>query len=413
MTNVLQERKTIETDCIASKPWYYTVQDGELLYGRTVMELLPYVKEKTVDYKAITDLLKYEYVLYDRTLIREIRSVPPSSSLSFGDAGVGIGKISGGPKGYFSNISEGAFIGTVFREFQKAVKNALDRCDGKRIGVLLSGGLDSRLLASVVASYRKDVITISYDGNPFGSLNLRIAAKVAKKLHVKNIQVPFDRAIFTPENIEKAVMLADGMRSWIHGAFPVVTLGDMLNENMDVLITAHGQGEFFGEFDLGNSWMFNNFIPNYHHKGVITDRLIDTVDVFACNPALLQLLIFMPRSLRWGEYKPIAPLKLALLRGLNNGVARIPCERTGVPPCNPMWWHYFWKYPHYLLRKKRNLQFAELIAENNDYFDALIDSFLSREGIGPILPKKDTDNLYEIFTATASTIEIFLQNAGV
>lgn len=402
----------IHTDLIASKPWYYAVENGELIVGRTITELLPNLNKKTINEAAISDLLKWEYMTGSNTLINEIKSVPPASSLEWVN-GKAVIKRYWQPAQLPAVIDTKQYVKDILRLYRNAVIATLRQHEDKRIGVLLSGGLDSRLLASVIAQFRKDdMVTISYDGNPFGHLNPQIAEKIAETLDVPNIQIPFDTNTFTPENVEKAVMLADGMRSWIHGAFPIVTNKKAFDE-IDMLITAHGQGEMFGETTFDSSfWLFENFIPNYHHKGVIMDRFVETVDVFAANHELLNLVACMPLELKWSRYKPISPLKLALVRMLGNGVDKIPCERTGARPVDPSFLHFLLKYPHYMLRKNNALSFTELITENKPYFDELIDSFLMRDGVGRISTGND-NNFYEIFTATASTIEIFLRRAGI
>lgn len=416
----------VATDKLATRPCFYSFQKGRLLIGSQIKGILPQLEKKSINIKGIGDLLAFEFLLGERTLVSEICSVPAASFIEWEN-----GEIKNKKYWNFNYRHKGSDVeypGRLLKSYEEAVDNVLKtKGSSQKVGIFLSGGLDSRLLFGVLIKKNIDFLTITYDTNPPGGKNPAISKTISEKFGIENIIVdfPYDVAA-SPEVIEESVWITDGLTPW-HFFYNINFDLNHLHRHVDVIINNPRQGEFFGE-DLSmneltsaltpaeilrnNTRTFRNPVAEniiesllkdkYSVKNEIRKQILKSgrssnyeilLDVMYCNyytnfyrkhlsANLVEIKNIFPRTKLLDEIAglplssrlrrlpvatkipiyPVSPLKIELIRLVDKGLEKIPYERTGASPGEDMCMHLLGFAKRSLLKTKV-YDFGELIRE--------------------------------------------------
>ncbi|MCZ7362714.1 MAG: asparagine synthase-related protein [Candidatus Methanoperedens sp.] len=416
----------VATDKLATRPCFYSFQKGRLLIGSQIKSILPLLEKKSINIEGIGDLLAFEFLLGERTLVNEICSVPAASFIEWKN-----GEIK--KKKYWNfnfkyKKSDVEYPSRLLKLYEESVDNVLKtKGSSQKVGIFLSGGLDSRLLFGVLLKKNIKFLTITYDTNPPGGKNPAISKRISEQFGIENIIVdfPYDVAD-SPEMIKESVWITDGLTPW-HFFYNMNFDLNHLHRHVDVIINNPRQGEFFGE-DLSmneltsaltpveilrnNSRTFRNPVAEniiesllkdkYSVKNEIQKRILKSgrssnyeilFDVMFCNyytnfyrthlstnlveiknifpgAKLLDEIAGLPLSFRMRRLPvatkipmyPVSPLKIELIRLVDKGLEKIPYERTGASPGEGMYMHLL-RFAKKSLLKKKVYDFGKLIRE--------------------------------------------------
>ncbi|MFC6793242.1 asparagine synthase-related protein [Halobaculum halobium] len=292
-----------------------------------------------------------------------------------------------------------SFGQNVASAYRSCLGDAASTMDDASVSMWLSGGLDSRAMVGELAERFPDMRTFTYDANPSGGGNLRIARDVADTLGIANETVDLTPGPLV-EHFEDAVTLTDGMLGW--KTFLNLTASFAVEDPGDVLLEACGQGGMMGD-GIGRAAIELSSSPadalyRAKHKvdaetvetllsgdadpmityqqavdGVDQDGYAETVlgayyrnyfprGDFASNKLVrartgtrvplahgefLDAVTKMPLKCRVGWVPGTrgavpygtAAAKLGLVRRLDSALDSIPYERTKVAPERPLWQH--------------------------------------------------------------------------
>lgn len=161
---------------------------------------------------AITEFLTLQYVLGDHTFRKGEKAKRPHDVPKF-------------------EVYDGAKISDVEDALKESIQKATKA--KKKIGFLLSGGKDSRLLLALAKSLDLDLTALSITDREDRS-ELAVANQVAEALNVPHeiLKLPDS---FSPDVILEIVKLTDGLVSFI-GYIPMYLLKDKLS-NFDAVLT--------------------------------------------------------------------------------------------------------------------------------------------------------------------------------
>lgn len=214
---VADDRVLVATDKIGCRPCHYTT-DGEFLFGSEVTALVDALDDPTVDPQGVSDMLLMGNMWSDDTLVEGVRSLHPATVLEYADGERSTTR-------YWTPTVDPADPGDAYlegltTEFQRAVDRCAATVSGDA-GLWLSGGLDSRatlkeLVRSADGGAGEDIDSLTaftYDANPGGGVNPRIARQVVDVLDVPYEEVPLTADRFVPR-FEECVDLTDGMVRW-------------------------------------------------------------------------------------------------------------------------------------------------------------------------------------------------------
>lgn len=133
------------------------------------------------------------------------------------------------------------------KDIEESLKNSIEKAvkGKKNIAIQLSGGKDTRLNAALAYSMDIDFTAVTYGEK--GSVDIKIAKKVANELGVKHKVYDVTPSIFTKEAIYDFVKKIDGLLSFdasiasyildkkIAEEFDVILSGQMMSEMMDTM----------------------------------------------------------------------------------------------------------------------------------------------------------------------------------
>jgi asparagine synthase (glutamine-hydrolysing) len=173
-----QRQLVLFNDRLGLHPVYYAQVDGGLLFGSGVRALLADpALSRTVDRVALHQFLIHDHVLDDRTFLESARLLPQASTLTFRDGAVAI-------RPYwqlrypdcYEPQPEQAYVEQLGHHLRQAVRR--QQPDSRPAALLLSGGLDSRLLLGLLCEGDRTVQTFTF-GIP-GCDDAVVAAEVAR-----------------------------------------------------------------------------------------------------------------------------------------------------------------------------------------------------------------------------------------
>jgi asparagine synthase (glutamine-hydrolysing) len=214
--NRADNKLVISNDRLGLHPLYYGQIGAKLVFASGIRSLLvdPSLS-RTIDRVAIAEFLTFDHLLEDRTLLQAVRLLPQGSVLTWEDNRMHIRrywelKL---PEGYELR-DERDYMDEFHFLLRQAVKRQSSH-DNQPAGLLLSGGMDSRYLLTI--------LTESANGNSIHSLtwgipgcdDARIAREVSQILGVPHhfFELKPDWLL---EKADDAVRLTDGMGNLVN-----------------------------------------------------------------------------------------------------------------------------------------------------------------------------------------------------
>jgi len=183
-----------------------------LLAGGTLAILADPAYRPRVDPVAVAEFCTFEHVLWHRTLLEGVHLLPPASLLSYQD---GVLSLRSYWDFQFVEEYEDHPEAWYIERWAHLMRQAVRRCwrDDGSAGVLLSGGLDSRVVLAMMEGLYDRVHSFTF-GIP-GCDDARLAQEVASKLGTRHHFFEL-KPDYLREVAEEGVRLTDGLKSCTH-----------------------------------------------------------------------------------------------------------------------------------------------------------------------------------------------------
>ena len=230
-----QNRKMIvANDRFRLRPFYYAKNGEKYLFASEVKAILQDKKfERKICHQAVADFFAFQWILGDKTFFEGIKALPPASILTWSDGKSCIRRYWDFEFKEDLNRPKKYYVENLVRVFRKAVERRMK--GNHRIGVSLSGGLDSRSIVAAINKKHYPIHTFTYGVR--GGDEAKIAENVAKKLGTTHRFFELKRD-FLADYAELGVRLTDGMISCIH--FHWMSLLTQIAGDVDIVF--HGLG---------------------------------------------------------------------------------------------------------------------------------------------------------------------------
>lgn len=223
-------------------PMYYAMSRQGLIFASEVKALLQDTTlSRHLDDFAVADFFCFGRILGDKTFFQEIHSLPHASILRYQNGAYSI-------KQYWELVfpetypkkSDEYYENLIYEAISEAVNRVIE--PGKRYGLLLSGGRDSRWLAALLSEHSSKILGFTHV-TP-GSKDVELAKVVAEKLEIEHHLFSLTPAYYS-EYSERIAYTLDGMVN-IRECF---ALQEAMNAHnyVDTLITGFIGGELFGK----------------------------------------------------------------------------------------------------------------------------------------------------------------------
>ena len=302
------EELVAELDELGAWPCYYRWLTPHLLaFGTTALALARLTPSAAFDPEAMVELLAFGQTLGARTLWRGVSALPPGARARFRPAATRIEQAIP-PDRPTPGRRLPAAADAIHEALATAVANTLAASPPGTPGVLLSGGLDSRLVLAHLI--RAGAEPHAFTFGAAAAADVRLAQAVAAELRARHTVHPWTPAAFTAI-LPAAVALTDGQvpAHHVHGTDLLPLL------RQQAVVEWNG---FAGDAILGGSFTH----PRYSLPGPLAPRL------FAAFNQLLRP-DELPQVLRPAAARALAPhAELALAAALDRIPDGPPAERA-------------------------------------------------------------------------------------
>lgn len=248
-------------DRLGIRPLHYAVSGGKIIFASEAKAILrsPDFK-KELDYGAMDDFLTLRYIPGDVTFFKNIKILEPAHILIFQAGNYRLDRYWDVPMEEGQGLKEKSLEKKFYELLDLSVKRCL--ISDVPLGVYLSGGLDSSVIASLVKkNYDQELVVFSH-GFDEREDELRYARAVAKFLQAKHYEVFIqDKHLeLLPEIIYHMDMPI--ANSDIIGFY---LLASLAHQHVKVFLTGEGSDELFGSYvhqeALYYGYQIKKFIP--------------------------------------------------------------------------------------------------------------------------------------------------------
>lgn len=246
-------------DRVGLKPLVYFFDSNLFAFASEIKALLkiPYIAQRVeIDLNSLYIYLSLGYIPSPRTIFTNIHKLEPAHYIIYDTK-------SGAPKKrrYWKplrNSCQGNLKKLLRETFQNAVKIRL--VSDVPVGVLLSGGIDSSLVALTMSKYTDvKAVTVGYDISYFDER--KWAELVAKRCGAEHhvVVLTEDEMLKDVRKILKGIDEPFGDSSFI----PSYKACEILKEFVKVALSGDGGDELFGGYTKYKAYLFEGFFPRF------------------------------------------------------------------------------------------------------------------------------------------------------
>ena len=233
-------------DPFGIRPLYFAKHDNHFSFASEIKPLLAIGVGGSMDAEALAAFLSLRYVPSPRTLHAGISKVPPGHFLQ-----VDLETLNVETHCYvrptaqsFQGSTEDA-VAMYHRQLEETVRRQM--VSDKRIGILLSGGIDSALIAAMAKNFNRGItgFTVGF-GKDYPESEIEDAATTAEVLGIRH-----EHVTVTPDNLRSSL---DDIARCLEeplgttSIMPMWHLTDLAAEKSSVVLTGHGNDEPWGGY---------------------------------------------------------------------------------------------------------------------------------------------------------------------
>jgi len=318
------------TDRYGLRDIYWMHKEGQLAWASEIkaLTLMPGFSLE-INRAGVENLLRWRYFFDDETWFKDIRMLLPSTVLSYDlkDGSTSMRRywsyddIGAIPK----DVNEDVLIETIAELFSSAVGKC-SLYEG-RVGLTLSGGLDSRALLAAMPDLGYPVPAVTFGKK--GCADVRIAAMVTKKTNASHYVFELRPDNWFPPRF-KGVWWTDGQLSFIHmhGIEFMPEIKKLFDVHMNGFAgDAVLGGSFVGLRDLTATQKFNQHVRRFTNTGKkLINVFVESRLPFMSNK-LFETALGIPAEMK----NDSAIYKKFLLKHYPELYMDIPWQKTGLP----------------------------------------------------------------------------------
>ena len=242
------EQLTLARDPLGIKPIYYLPREQSLYFSSELKALRPFTSGK-VSQEGIGLYLYFGFVPAPYSLVTDVRKVKPGEIITFSADGKTYGQVV--PKVWAEVPDQSEQISKHLEEVRRAVDGAVRRqmLSDVPVGLFLSGGVDSSVIAAVAATHKSGLASFSLrpdhiDADPGAQNDAEIAASLARLLGFDHHEVVLHPKALA-EELATTLELVDEPVSELYFLGEIILSRHARSVGVPVVLTGHGGDEVF------------------------------------------------------------------------------------------------------------------------------------------------------------------------
>lgn len=228
-------------DRFGKKPLYYAQIGDRLVFASEMKAVLKYPGiGMAVDHAAMDLFFTYSYIPSPHTIFSSVRKLPPGHYATFQKGRLNIKRYWDAEIKPVPQPDEGAVVERLYRLLVESVKLRL-RSDVP-LGAFLSGGIDSSVVAAVIARLSESPVKTVSVGFDSGTSEVRYSRQVAEQLKTDHTEVTVSTSAF--DILPKLVRHFDEPFA-DHSMIPTYYISEATRKHVTVALSGDGGDELF------------------------------------------------------------------------------------------------------------------------------------------------------------------------
>lgn len=230
-------------DFFGIKPFYYTLVDGNLIFGSEIKSILEYPNyKKEVNAEALENYLTFQYSVLTETFFKGIFKLMPAHCLTFKNGEINI-------KRYWEpkfETDENKKLDDIVEEIDTAMQDSIKKhkISDVEVGSFLSSGVDSSYVA---ACFKGDkTFTVGFDYSKYNEIDY--AKALSEKIGIDN----YSKLITTEEYWDTIGKVQYHMDEPLAdpSAIALYFVSQTAAKHVKVALSGEGADEFFGGYNI-------------------------------------------------------------------------------------------------------------------------------------------------------------------
>lgn len=230
-------------DFFGIKPFYYAMQDGQMIYGSEIKSILEYPSfKKEVNTEALENYLTFQYSVLPETFFKGVFRLMPAHCFTFKNGELKIKRYWEPKFQNNENKSLDEFIEEIDAAMQDSVKK--HKISDVEVGSFLSSGVDSSYVA---ASFHGDkTFTVGFDYEKYNEIDY--AKALSEKIGIEN----HSKLITTEEYWDTLGKVQYHMDEPLAdpSAIALYFVSQTAAKHVKVALSGEGADEFFGGYNI-------------------------------------------------------------------------------------------------------------------------------------------------------------------
>ena len=239
----VNEKLFCARDRFGEKPLYYTIsKDGEFIFASEIKAIIATgLVVPEIDLSSLAHYLKRLYVHPNKTIYKNIFTLPPAHYLTFKDGGVEVKRY------WFLSEEREIDIEEAVKEFRCLLEGSIKKqlVADVPVGAFLSGGIDSTTIVAIASKYKKDLQTYSFGfGDDINELPFARAA--AGQYRTKHIELHARDYNISELLLEMQNVFDEPFAD--SSNIPTYIISKLARGHVKVVLTGDGGDELFGGY---------------------------------------------------------------------------------------------------------------------------------------------------------------------
>jgi asparagine synthase (glutamine-hydrolysing) len=236
---------TLARDPVGVKPLYYSFDGKKLAFSSELRSLLAGGASPELDPAGVMDYLSYGKVHAPRTILRDVLKLPAGTTLTLNDEGLTLDTYWRIPAGKPKPMKLAEAVDELDRLLTAAVQGNM--LSDVPVGAFLSGGVDSSLVAALMAKKGKvQTFSVGFTGAPGGVDESAWAREAAKHLGTEHHELMLPAGVLN--NLDESIALLDEPIA-DSAILPVFLLSKEARKRVKVVLTGEGADELFAGYN--------------------------------------------------------------------------------------------------------------------------------------------------------------------